>query len=114
MMVPSLSLKWVIFPRWPSVRHRSASPVTLGVEGEKVPIPDSCAAANATLFDNLIGAREQRRRDVDAERLGRLEIDYKLILGRHLHRQVSRLLALEDAVNVAGRPPIIFQHVISV
>ena len=28
-----------------------------------------------------------------------------LILGRRLHRKVGRLLALEDAVDVAGRAP---------
>jgi len=31
---------WVIFPRGPSVRYRSASAVAPGVEGEKVPGPD--------------------------------------------------------------------------
>ena len=40
---------------------------------------------------------------VEAERLGGLEVDHQLVLGRRLHRQVGRLLALEDAVDVAGR-----------
>jgi hypothetical protein len=31
-------------------------------------------------------------------------IDDKLELGRRLHRQVGRLLALEDAIDVASRP----------
>ena len=39
----------------------------------------------------------------EAERLGGLEIDRKLVLGRRLHRQVGRLLALEDTIDVAGR-----------
>ena len=29
----------------------------------------------------------------------------QLVLGRRLHRQVGRLLALEDAIDVAGRAP---------
>ncbi len=43
---------------------------------------------------------------VEAERLGGLEVDDQLVLGRRLHRQVGRLLALEDAVDVAGRSPV--------
>ena len=44
---------------------------------------------------------------VEAERLGGLEVDHQLVLGRRLHRQVGRLLALEDAVDVAGRAPVL-------
>ena len=42
------------------------------------------------------------RRHVKSERLGGLEVDHSFVLGRRLHRQVGRLLAFEDAVNVAG------------
>src|SRR5262245_55677656 len=52
------------------------------------------------LFDHLISTAEQRLRDGNAEPLGGLEVDDKLVFGRRLHRQVSRLLALEDAINV--------------
>ena len=38
---------------------------------------------------------------VEAERLGGLEIDDQLVLGRRLHRQVGGLLALEDAIDIA-------------
>jgi hypothetical protein len=54
-------------------------------------------------FDDLVGAREQRRRHVEAKRFGGLEVDHSSYLGRGLHRHVGRLLALEDAVDVFGR-----------
>ena len=44
---------------------------------------------------------------VEAERLGGLEIDHQLVLGRRLHRKVGRLLALEDAIDVARRSPVL-------
>ena len=48
---------------------------------------------------------------VEAERLGGLEVDHQLVLGRRLHRQVGRLLALEDAVDVAGRAPVLVDQI---
>ena len=42
-------------------------------------------------------------RDGEAERLGGLEVDDQLELGRLLHRQVGRLLALENAIR--HKPP---------
>jgi hypothetical protein len=37
------------------------------------------------------------------ECLGGLEVDYQLVLGRCLHRQVGRLLALENAIDISCR-----------
>ena len=45
-------------------------------------------------------------RHVEAQRLGGLEVDDKLILRWRLHWHVGRLLALEDAVDVASRAPV--------
>ena len=41
----------------------------------------------------------------EAERLCSLEVEHRLVLGRRLHRQVGGLLALEDAIDIAGRTP---------
>ena len=45
-------------------------------------------------FDNIIGAREQCRRQFETERLGGLEIDEQLNLCGLLDRQISQLFAL--------------------
>src|SRR5262249_8112701 len=51
-------------------------------------------------FDHLVGAREQRGRDSQAESLGGPPIDNKLEFCGLLNRQVSGIGALEDARNV--------------
>src|SRR5215472_14088233 len=49
---------------------------------------------SAASLDHLIGGRQQRLRDGEAEGFGGLEVDRRLVFGRGLHRQVRRLLAL--------------------
>src|SRR5262245_34788432 len=58
--------------------------------------------SKAALFDHRVGAGEERWWHVKTERLSCFQIDHQLVLGRRLHRQVGGLLALEDAVDVAG------------
>src|SRR5262245_46753727 len=86
------------------------------------PKADMCGATRDVRFgpiadirphsiDQFISAAEQRLRHDEAERLGGREVDYKLILGRRLHRQVGRLLALEDAIDIAGCASELFDQI---
>ena len=88
-------------------RHFDGAPITSGLPREadifrvrryvsKVPTTDSCAAANASLFNHHVGARKQRRRYGEAERPGGLEIDHELEFGRLLDRQIGRLVTPEN------------------
>ena len=71
--------------------------------------PNRCQCSDiATLYSITSSARASSvRRHGEAERLGGLEVDHQLVLGRRLHRQIGRLLALEDAIDVAGRAPVL-------
>src|SRR5262249_18295512 len=51
-------------------------------------------------FDHLVGELLDMQRQVEAERLGSPKIDDKIEFGRLLHRQIARLLALENAANI--------------
>src|SRR3954453_16719255 len=62
------------------------------------------------LFDHLVGTTEQRRWHVQSECLSSLEVDNQFVPGGSLDRQVGRLLALEDAINIrSGGPTLIDQ-----
>src|SRR5436305_2090264 len=52
------------------------------------------------LFDHLVGAGDERRRYVETDRLGCLQVDDELELHRPQDRQVGRLLAFENAAGV--------------
>jgi hypothetical protein len=67
-------------------------------------VPNSEVVAS---LDHLVSAGEKRRRHVQAERLRCLEIDHQFVLGRRLHRKIGRLLALEDAIDIAGRGTVL-------
>ena len=59
-------------------------------------------------LDHLIRPQQQRRRDRQAERLGGLEVDDQLELGRLLDGEVGGLRALEDLVHEVGGAPVPF------
>jgi len=66
-----------------------------------VPIADI-----AELFDHLISQLPEVHRNIEAKRLGGLKVDHQIVLGRCLYREIGGLLALEDAVDIAGRAAI--------
>src|SRR5262245_44602478 len=88
------------------------------------PIADMCGAQPhvcfgpkadmALLFDNVIGAGKYRRRNCEAHCLGGFEIDCQFVLGRCLHREVSRPLTLEDAVNITSGPTVVVDEIGSI
>jgi tripartite-type tricarboxylate transporter receptor subunit TctC len=63
------------------------------------------------LLDHIVGAGKQERWNLQAERLGGLEIDGKREPVRELDRQVAGLGAFEDAVGVARRLPILMRQI---
>src|SRR4051812_11015231 len=90
---------WPLFPQLQTLSDpRSAA------RGQKHPWCHS--------FDNLVGTQVERRREGDAERLGGLEIDYELELGRLQHWHICGLFALEDAADIDARLPVRFKTVI--
>src|SRR5262245_59641230 len=71
---------------------------------QNLPIPALSIRGNESLLDHLVSAREKRWWNGDAESLCSLEIDDQVVLGRRLHRKIARLLALQDAIDISGRP----------
>src|SRR5450631_4304704 len=84
-----------------------------GLNSDIAPCP-SCANTGSGLFDDLVGPSEQCRRHGEAHRLGGLEIDNQLILGRRLHRKIGGLLALEDAIDVSGGAAVLLENIIPI
>ena len=55
----------------------------------------------ASLFDHLVDAGEQLGRHFEAERLGRMQVDGELELGRLQHRKLCGLGAIDDAAGIS-------------
>src|SRR5258708_37986152 len=89
----AMALRWMRFAarETPPFTNRHAKFGSLFVCALKtrLPKPDLRAAPKEPLFDHLVGAGEQRRRHVEAERLGRLEINGELEFRWQHHRQIG-------------------------
>jgi len=72
-------------------------------------IPCSKFRARVHVYSITLSARP-RGEHVEAERLGGLKADHCLEFCGLLHRQVGRLLAFEDAINVAGCQSVLVGH----
>src|SRR4026207_1038302 len=84
---------------------RTQSSYCRAAKRRDVPMADSCAAApqqSSVLFNHLVGAREQRRRDPDAERFGGLVVDDHLEPRRLPEWQFARLGATQDFRDLLG------------
>src|SRR5262245_41080716 len=57
------------------------------------------------LFDDRVSTAEHRRRNCEAQFLSGFKIDHQLVLGRRLYWKVTRLLALENTIDIASRLP---------
>src|SRR5262245_65496702 len=83
-------------PRTARLRRMSAMP-PIATESVGCNEPTRCAncglmhrSKHGILFDHLVGAGEQRRRNFDAERLGRGQVHNEIEFGRLLDRAVGR------------------------
>src|SRR6266446_5328470 len=77
------------------LRSRSGAVLRFSLGTREISVWRRCG-----LFDDLVGAGEDRRRDGEAERLGGLEMDDQLEFGGLLHRQIGRLGAAQDLSRV--------------
>src|SRR3954452_22287682 len=63
-------------------------------------------AAKFFSFDHLVGTAEQRDREHETERFGGFHVDDQFDLCCKLHRQIGRLLALENAAHISANNAI--------
>src|SRR5436309_13051637 len=72
---------------------------------------DAARGPSTPSLDHLFGNGEQRGRNAESERCGRLAVDRQLEFGRLLDREITRLLAFEDAIDTRRRLPVRLRRV---
>src|SRR5262245_47470622 len=66
---------------------------------------------SALLLDHLICAGEYGWWNYEAQCFRGLEVDHELVFGRRLHWKIGRVLALENAMDVPGRAPVLIDPI---
>ena len=106
------------FPRLP---YRRSHPLRQGALAHKGRRYESCRknhratarlgrATGRSLFDHLGCAQHYRWGYAKTERLGGLEVQDHLKFCRELHREIARLFAAQDAIDISRGPtPRIYQ-----
>jgi hypothetical protein len=77
-------------------RQHVRSRAVLGQRPKPVTQPAVSNRSKRSLFDHLVGAGEQHRRNGEAERFGGLQIWVRLIPSRLLDRDIARISTFND------------------
>src|ERR1700745_2660151 len=64
---------------------------------------DAARGPSTPSFDHLVGASEEHWRHVEAEDFGGRQIDDEVEFGRLLHREIGRLRAAQNLIDIVRR-----------
>src|SRR5437868_14102948 len=97
--------------RWRAARSHALSPAAPRLGLATGPLRRRAREGGGASLDDLVGAGEERLGHGQAERLGGLQVDDQLEFGWLLDRQIGRLRAFQDLVDIASRAA---EHVVKV